>query len=179
MNYKQITLERENIMAYGKEFFSTENQSYNLEAMTDYSIRSFSDEGDSSPMPTEEDIKFGLDSIFQILEKMFDPTRLKEDFPSIANSIVNVFHYKLSNVNTSHDKKCDEIRIEIEQRYEDSDNLEKLQAHATAIDEQIRVFELLRDYAADLYKIYTCREWTPSRGSKVSKYNKSIDFSGR
>lgn len=142
-----------------------------IDEMTLYGKRPFSDELDHRPLPDADTLRHGLSDIFDVTTGIFANTRLEEDAEGLLWGLVNVFHRKVERVQKALNRNEDDQRQS--QREQDgseikSVELEDLITEGHTMLEQRDIFELMRDYAADLFETITGSVWRPVAGSKFN-----------
>ena len=102
---------------------------------------------------------------------LFTDTRLDPLAPEIAWGFVNSFHFTAGKLERQEDHVADIIR-DMARRIDPGEvfnkELEDKQLECQSLAEQRAAIEAMRDYAAAMYRAYSGRAWSPSKGSKAS-----------
>ncbi len=143
-----------------------------LDELQLYGHRPFQDEPDSRPLPEADRVTEAIADIFDALASSLQDTRLEPDLDDLLWSTVNVFHRATDRIERELDDN--EQAQKRGQREQDgsevkSVELERLLAEGLTLIERRNAFEMMRDLAADHFKLHTRGTWSPRSGSMVNR----------
>ncbi|MCG2841282.1 DUF2493 domain-containing protein [Sandaracinobacter sp. RS1-74] len=102
---------------------------------------------------------------------LFTDTRLEPLATDIAWGIVNSFYFTAGKLERQEDRLADTLR-DMARRMDPGEvfnkELEDKQLECQSLAEQRAAIGAMCDYAAAMYRVYSGRAWTPSKGSKPS-----------
>ena len=117
-------------------------------------------------------VQSNLNDMFDTIVATLSDTRLEPDLPALPWALVNMFHRRIDRIERTLDDN--ELAQRASQRTQDGSEvrsleLEQLIAQGLALIERRDSFELIRDWAAELYGRHTGQLWQPCTGSMVNQ----------
>ena len=142
-----------------------------LDELQLYGYRPFAGEPDPRPLPEADALQGALADIFDALVATLSDTRLEPDLEDLLWSTTNLFHRMAARVDRELDSN--EQAQKRSQREQDgsevrSVELETLTAEGITLIERRNAYELMRDFAAELFEAHLGQAWHPRTGSHVS-----------
>jgi hypothetical protein len=119
------------------------------------------------PLAAQAECGGVIAAIFDLL----NGTRLEPLGRDLAWGIVNSFHFVVGKLERQEDSLGRELgdlvrRPDVSEVY--AGELEEKQMLCQSVAEQRAAIECMRDYAAEMYRVYSGWPWSPARGSRVS-----------
>jgi len=145
---------------------------YLLQETQLYGHRPFEDEPDHRPLPDARIAGGAIADIFDAIVSSLIDTRIEPDLEDLAWGIVNVFHRAGERIERElDDNEREQKRLQREQDGSEvkSVELERRIAEGITMIERRDTMEFFRDTAADQFRLYTHRAWTPRSGSLVNR----------
>jgi hypothetical protein len=134
-------------------------------------------------MPDPLAVQADCGGVIACLFDLLNDTRLEALGPEIAWGFVNSFHFVAGKLERREDRLAQELgemaRVpdmsEVYMR-----ELEEKQLLCRSVAEQREALEIMRDFAADMYRALSGMPWSPARGSRTSNRSASqvdaLDF---
>ena len=142
-----------------------------IEELQHYGYRPREDEPDPRPLPGEQTIQTALTDIFDAFVATIGDTRLEPDLENLLWGAVNLFHRAADRAQRDlDDNEQAQRRSQDEQDGSEvrSVELERLIAEGISLIERRNAFEVMREYAAELFELHTGTAWTPRAGSMIN-----------
>jgi hypothetical protein len=145
-----------------------------LDELALYGYRPGKDEPDPRPLPEADHVRAELCVIVESFAAMLTNSRLEDDLADLLWSFVNLFHRKITRIETQLDENEQaQRRGQMEQDGSEirSVELERLLDQGLSLVERRNAYEFCRDTAAESYEAVTGSAWRPRNGSMVSYRN--------
>lgn len=145
---------------------------YLLQEMQLYGHRPFEDEPDHRPLPDASSACGAIADIFDALVSALGDTRVEPDLEDLAWGIVNVFQRAGERVERElDDNEQAQKRLQGEQDGSEvkSVELERKLAEGLTMIERRDTMELLRDAAADQFRLHLRKPWLPRSAPMVNR----------